>query len=263
MSTSFFHYIWPLVLIYLVINGLFFIFQKSLLFFPNQSNLKFCPLVNSRSIEYYEKENVRFLRAKKENAKANLIVFHGNAGSACDRGYYIEAFSSLPINVILAEYPGYADGGVGELSQKSFLNSAKELMDLIQKKNLPLFIYGESLGTGVATYLASENKVDGLLLNNAFTSISDIAKFHYPFMLIDLLNVNTFNSKKWAKKVNVTPIIFQGTVDNIIPLENVEIQVKNFKNKPIFIRVGGAGHNDLLNFPIVFERGRKYILDRL
>jgi len=263
MSYTIVNVLWPIMLAYLTVHGIFFFFQKSLLFFPDQTSLKKCSIVNLKNFEYFEQDDVRYIKSTKENAKANLVLFHGNAGSACNRSVYVEGLNSLPINIILAEYPGYAGDTFGEMSEESFLLNAQKIISKIKRDKLPIFLYGESLGSAVATYLASKNEIRGLLLNNAYTSITDIAKIHYPFLLVEYLNTNSFNAKSWAKAVNVAPIVFEGVQDQIIPIENVEQQVKNFKKTPFFHRIQNVGHNDLLNSPIVFEEAKNYILDRL
>ena len=136
MSFSFVSYIWPVALVYFSINGLFFFFQKSLLFFPEQTSLKSCSLINGLNIDYYEKDKVRFIRKKHPNAKANLVLFHGNAGSACHRDEYFTGLENLPINIILAEYPGYSGDIKGELSEESFLSNAQQLLDELHKEKL-------------------------------------------------------------------------------------------------------------------------------
>lgn len=244
------------------VNALFYFLQESLLFFPSKKSLSECYLVNQPQISYIEKSSVRYLRTNKKNTLASLIVFHGNASTACHGVHYIQEFSKEPIDIILAEYPGYS-GDEGELSEENLLKNSQQLFDLISKDGKQIFLYGESLGTGVATYLAANNKVDGLLLNSPYTSITDVAKIHYPFLFVSWLNKNHFESKKWAKKVKVRPIIFQGTHDQVIPIENIELQRKNFASEPMYFPIKNGGHNDLFVFPTVFSEAKRYIVERL
>lgn len=236
--------------------------QDKLLFFPDQRPLIECHLMTNPQFEYQQHlidgETIRFIKYKNEKAQGNLILFHGNAGSACDRGFYVDGLKESPVNIILAEYPGYG-GDSNKVSAKSILENGQALFDFIKNDNLPIILYGESLGTGVATWLASKNQISGLLLNHPYTSISEVGFHHYPFFPIGLINRHDFPSKKWAKDVKVKPIVFQGDRDQVIPLEFIEKQIQNFKEAPEYIKIEGAGHNDLLTNQEVFLRANQYI----
>ena len=85
----------------------------------------------------------------------------------------------------------------------------------INKKNI--ILYGESLGTGVATNLASNNKFAGVILESPFTSIANAAKIYYPYLPIDLLIKDRYDSIKKIKKINSPILIMHGKKDNIVP----------------------------------------------
>ena len=78
-------------------------------------------------------------------------------------------------------------------------------------------MYGESLGTGVATELASNNKFAGVILESPFTSIADAAKIYYPYLPINLLLKDRYDSKNKIKKINSPILIMHGKKDNIVP----------------------------------------------
>jgi len=58
-------------------------------------------------------------------AKGTIIVFHGNAGTAADRVYYVKVLSSLDYRVLLAEYPLYG-GRAGAVGEKAFVKDGCE-----------------------------------------------------------------------------------------------------------------------------------------
>ena len=88
------------------------------------------------------------------NIKGTVIVFHGNAGTAADRVYYVQALGSIGYRVILAEYPKYGQRG-GELGEASLVTDAKESVRLAAEKyGGPLYLLGESIGCGVAAGVA-------------------------------------------------------------------------------------------------------------
>jgi len=94
-------------------------------------------------------------RAPLTNAKGTVLVFHGNTGSALHRTYYIDALQSLGYRVIIAEYPGYGmhSGTPSEAALiKDGIVTAKIAWHEFKE---PLFLCGESLGSGVVAGIAS------------------------------------------------------------------------------------------------------------
>ena len=72
--------------------------------------------------------------------KGTIIIFHGNAGTAADRVYYVKALTHLGYRVILAEYPGYG-GRKGELGEGPFVHDAKETLRIASEKyGAPIFL---------------------------------------------------------------------------------------------------------------------------
>ena len=91
---------------------------------------------------------------------------------------------------------------------------------------------GESLGTGVATYLASEvPEVKRLYLQSPYTSITDIAQKIYPILPISLLLKNKFEAYKYTQSVNIETkvFIYYAEEDNTVPKEFSLNLVKYFK----------------------------------
>ena len=116
-------------------------------------------------------------------SRHRLVVFHGNAGHALYRQYFAAGFLSLAAGwqVYLFEYPGYGarPGSPSESGIKAAASSAIEA--LLAEDARPVYLVGESLGSGVATYLASTfgTQISGLLLVTPFTSLADVAGHHY------------------------------------------------------------------------------------
>ena len=94
-----------------------------------------------------------------------VLVTHGNACCAFQCGHYADAIQKAgAFDVFLMEYPGYADRP-GAPSERTLEESASEAFQLLPT-NCPVYLVGESLGTGVAAYLAGRypNQVAGVAL---------------------------------------------------------------------------------------------------
>jgi len=121
-------------------------------------------------------------------ARGKLLVLHGNAGSALDRAYFVTALASaapeLPLDVFLAEYPGYGPRE-GEPTQPALLAAARSAIAAARGAGPgPLLVAGESIGSGVAALAAAEApaEVEGLLLVTPLASVPAVARRHYPFV---------------------------------------------------------------------------------
>lgn len=127
-------------------------------------------------------------RLRTPGARAGLVVFHGNAGSALDRAYVARAFAraspALPLDVYLAEYPGYGPRP-GAPAERTILRAAVEAIRAARADGpRPVFVLGESLGSAVAALAAAEvrGEVDGLVLVTPLASVPAVARRHYPFV---------------------------------------------------------------------------------
>ena len=226
-------------------------YQERLLFFPGKSILNECRQVQSlggsiETVVYYGEE-LRFLQFSNNKATKTMIVFHGNGGSACHRIDLITRLKHLNLNILLYEYPGYA-GDSSILSEENIMKNSSLFVkylaeEMMLKENLILF--GESLGTGVATFHAKGKQIKKLILQSPYTSIVDIAKLKYPFIPVNLILKNRFEAEKFALDVNADVYIFYGGVDQLIPPENSVLQSLSFKSLKRIFKYEERGHNNI------------------
>jgi pimeloyl-ACP methyl ester carboxylesterase len=125
-------------------------------------------------------------RPRADAPRARLLVLHGNAGSALDRGYFLEAFRSAhperPLDVRLVEYPGYGPRS-GAPTEHGLVAAARAAIALARREGGgPVLLAGESLGGAVAALAAAADPgaVDGLLLVAPLASVPAVARRHYP-----------------------------------------------------------------------------------
>src|SRR5436190_9822657 len=137
---------------YLVLLAAVFLGQRQFLYFPGKVSLKLALVMANRSgLEpwYNGSEQVIGWKqlSKVNGPHAQILITHGNAGSAIDRVDYARSLNqALDCDVYILEYPGYGPRP-GSPSQDSFFHAADEALRLLQKDG-PVFVIGESLGTG-------------------------------------------------------------------------------------------------------------------
>jgi pimeloyl-ACP methyl ester carboxylesterase len=180
------------------------------------------------------------------HTKGTVIVFHGNAGTAADRAYYLTALEPLGYRVILAEYPGYGTRK-GDLGEASFLNDAVETVRLAAEKyGGPIFLLGESLGCGVAAGAAGNGalKITGVILITPWDTLLAVARSKFPLFPVSLFMKDRYdnigNLRGFQGKISVVG----AERDEIIPISHAHELYKSLPgNKKMWI-IKGAGHND-------------------
>jgi fermentation-respiration switch protein FrsA (DUF1100 family) len=124
-----------------------------------------------------------------------------------------------------------------------------------------IIIYGRSVGTGIAVYLAKSVTPRMVVLESPFFSMTDLAKYHHPFMpvsLIDLILKYPMRTDLWIPDVTCPVYLFHGTKDDIVPYSSSERLLKLIKTEKELITIPGGGHNDLGDFNLYQEQ-----LDRI
>jgi len=132
-----------------------------------------------------------------------VVLYHGNAGSACDRYFYAAQFVQAGYGYIIVEYAGFSNDP-REPSHELIKQDVGNVIAYLQSENTEeSIVVGESIGTGFATHHARLHPPERLLLISPFTNLSDIAKERFWFyptsLLVDnaLDNVASLKNYKW------------------------------------------------------------------
>ena len=116
-----------------------------------------------------------------------------------------------------------------------------------------IIIYGKSLGTGVAAYLASHEKCRRLLLETPYYSMPSLAKSYFPIYPSIIVKYN-FPVNEYVQKVEVPVSVFHGTADGTIPYSNSSQLKSLLKTKDEYITISGGYHNNLYDFKLMKEK---------
>lgn len=180
-----------------------------------------------------------------------LVVFHGNAGFALARTHFIAGFGNLDggktWDVHLFEYPGFG-ARRGALGEKPFTDAARNaLAQLAAADARPIFLLGESLGSGLACALAraEPSKVGGLLLITPYLRLVDVARHHYPFVPVRLLLRDRWENEAALREFHGRVAVLLAGNDEVIPVAQGR-QLFAAANQPKRLWViAGAMHNRL------------------
>lgn len=153
-----------------------------------------------------------------------VLYLHGNSTHV---GKYTRGAAPLVdagYGVLMLEYRGYG-GNPGTLSDEGFLLDGHAALDWLEEQGVPsrsVFVYGYSLGTGVAVPLAAQRDVAAVILAAPFASIAEIGYDSYPRWFVDALLSDRFDSIAAIKDVRVPILIIHGSEDETVPVHQSE-----------------------------------------
>ncbi|WP_435641663.1 alpha/beta hydrolase [Micavibrio aeruginosavorus] len=178
-----------------------------------------------------------------------IVYFHGNGGSLIQRTERANLYAQAGYGVLFGEYRGYG-GNPGKPSQNGLFSDARAYIDWLRARGVAennIILYGESLGTGVATYVAAEyaTGVRGLVLESPYTSLSDIGRIRFFFVPIDLLMKDKFDTKSRIGSVKTPILVLHGSRDMVVPFKYGERVFEVAPQPKYFHEFPEAGHNDL------------------
>jgi pimeloyl-ACP methyl ester carboxylesterase len=258
-------------LAYVATVGGLFLCQEKFLFLPVPGRFGDCPAAISAGFTSFEagtgSDRVRALVRRRPGARGWLILFHGNGETTCDGiALYSAALTSLPIDLALAEYPGYAGDTLAASSESAFTTNSIAAFDrlvALEPSSIPAFVMGRSLGTGVATYLASRRAVAGLVLISPYTSVADAAAYQFPFFPARALLKNTFPAETWAQAVHAPAFVVHGDHDRVIPISIGRRLREKLPALAGSLEIPGAGHDDIVVDDRLWQGVRRFITARL
>ena len=212
-----------ILVIYASVLIVLFIFQRNLMYHPNENNYFGDKLeVEIEKVNITTSDNINLLGwfHNKDLKKFKTIVyFHGNAGKLDNRIYKLNYFKNLDVNFLIIAWRGFS-GNKGKPSEDGLYEDGKSTIEWLKNLGVTekdIIIYGESLGTGIATEIAQNNKFAGLILETPFTSMIEAAKNFYPYIPVGLLLKDKYRNDKKIKNINIPLLVMHGEADQIVP----------------------------------------------
>lgn len=173
-----------------------------------------------------------------------LIFFHGNGDNLEGARTACRMLEPSGVGLLLVEYRGYGDNPGSPSEQGLYLDGRAALDWLMQRgiEERRIVLIGTSLGSGVATQLAVERPVGGLVLISAFTSLPDVAAQHLRYVPARLLVRDRYdNLSKMGAVQTDHVLVLHGWDDVLIPADHGEALARA-KPGSTFTLVPGTGH---------------------
>ncbi len=178
--------------------------------------------------------------------RGTIVVFHGNGDTAYDRDYYAIAFSQRGFRTFLYEYPGYG-GRPGHPREATIDSDARALIRELEAKGFgPIYVWGESLGSGVAASVVADPSlpVHGLVLMMPWDNIANVALYRFPYVPVRLLMHDTYDSLGNLEHFHHPVCVIRGDRDPVIPPALTLNLFAHLPDPKLMILQSGYGHGD-------------------
>lgn len=173
-----------------------------------------------------------------------VLVLPGNGGNRANRAPLARALAAEGLSVLLVDYRGYG-GNPGRPSEEGLRSDARAAVAwLADHPDIDRIVYfGESLGTALAAWLATERAPVALVLRSPFPSLGALARLHYG-PVPDWFLRDRFQAMEQVHPLDVPLLVVVGERDEIVPVDLSRRLYAAAKEPKRFVTVPDAGHND-------------------
>jgi pimeloyl-ACP methyl ester carboxylesterase len=190
---------------YLILCGAMAVFQRSFIYYPSvYSSQQVEQLAQAANLQRWTNSAGQFIGFKRSSpeqpTRGIILLTYGNGSTATGSSHYADDIQSVaPFDIFILEYPGYEDRA-GKPTEKNLFAAAAEAVQILPTNN-PIYLVGESLGSGVASYLAGTfpDKIKGVILISPFNSVTAVAQQRYLFLPVKWLLTDRFPSENYLR----------------------------------------------------------------
>ena len=184
-------------------------------------------------------------------SKGVVLYFHGNRDNINRYSKFAADFTKNGYEVWMPDYPSFGKS-TGEFTEKLVYEEAREIYKLARVKfgADSIFVYGKSLGTGAAAYVAANEACGRLILETPYFSMPSLFSVYAPIYPTGRMSRFKFPVGEYLKKTQEPVTIFHGTSDKVVFYSQGEKLQQVLKPGDEFITINGGGHNDLREFEL-------------
>ena len=239
------------VTVYAVILLLVFLFQARLVYFPEVGRA----LVATPRAVGLDFEEVRLATdgatlhgwwVPATAARGAVLILHGNAGNISHRLEYLTMFNRLGYATLIVDYRGYGRSSGTPSEDGTYRDGEAGWQYLTEiRKFAPrdIVLFGESLGGGVATWLALRHPPRALVLASTFTSAPDLGAQVYPWLPVRWLARIEYGNRARIGQIAAPVLIAHSKGDDIVPFSHGQALFDAAREPKQFLELRG-GHND-------------------
>ncbi|HXZ46896.1 MAG TPA: alpha/beta hydrolase [Pseudolabrys sp.] len=235
---------------YCGVLALMYVFQRSLMYFPDPARISPAaaglPEAEEVAFKSDDGETLLAWHVAPRFDKPVVIYFQGNAEGLEPRVGRFTWLTADGTGLLALCYRGYS-GSTGRPTEDGLIRDARAAYDFVRKRDpgRRIILFGESLGTGVAVALAAEREVAGIILDAPYTSMAELGAAAYPFAPVRWLVKDSFHSDKRIARVHAPLLIVHGERDDIVPVRFGEKLFARANEPKRMVRFPLGGHVNL------------------
>jgi uncharacterized protein len=193
----------------------------------------------------------------REQAAA-VIYFGGNAEEVS--GNLADFAAAFPDRAVyLVNYRGYG-GSTGSPSETALIADAESIYDWVSARHERIAVMGRSLGSGVATALATRRQLERLILITPYDSIANVAADHFSWLPVRRLIRDRYDSLARIGRVRVPVLAVVAEHDEVVLRARSDALIaaipQNIRHVVVIV---GATHNDISSFPAYLASLREFL----
>jgi alpha-beta hydrolase superfamily lysophospholipase len=180
-------------------------------------------------------------------AARTIVHFHGNAETVEANAFLAREMKKRGFAMVLVEYRGYGRSRGSSPNEEGLYLDAAAILDVLAARGIGpdrVVLWGQSLGTGIATEMARRSRGSRLALVAPFTSTVDMASRIVPFLPASMVMVDRFDTLSKAPGISAPTLVVHGDIDDVIPFEQGE-KVSHAFPHGTFLKVPEGRHDNL------------------
>jgi fermentation-respiration switch protein FrsA (DUF1100 family) len=244
---------WTLIVLmvgYVAVVAVLYFVQRALMYFPDTARVSPAaaglPEAEEILLDTPDGEKLVAWYVPPRDDRPVVLYLHGNGGALSHRAARFRLVTANGTGLVAVDYRGYG-GSSGQPTEAGLAVDAETAYAFAAARYpaARIAVWGESLGTGVATALAAKRPIGRLILEAPFTSAVDLAVRRYPFVPVRWLMEDQFRSDLHISAVTAPLLVLHGARDPIVPIEYGERLFGLAREPKRLARFADGEHEDL------------------
>lgn len=193
--------------------------------------------------------------AARPHRRGVVLYFHGNRDNLVRWGAMHRDFTGRGYDFVVPDYRGYGKS-TGEPNEHTYYEDARLVYDWIHLNYpaSPIVLYGRSLGSGMACYLAAHVPAKAVILETPFDNYSGLVASYLRQAEPPFRPAFSFPNDRHLRQSGLPALLFHGTADRVVPYACAVRLKASLKPGDEFVTIPGGTHGNLREFPVYHEK---------
>lgn len=203
---------------------------------------------------------INVLHFRTEKPVGLVLYHHGNAGNLQSWGNYAADFLKNNWDVVFYDYRGYGKS-TGKIRKEHHLHDdARFVLNQIKRKQKydKIIYYGNSLGSGIAAKLASEEEPSALILETPYYNFWELIHHHYRYLPAKIMSKYKLRTDKYLRDVRCPVLLFHGTHDDVVPYDH-SVRLSTLGDNIRLVTIRNGLHNNIPDFKAYHKELKEFL----